>query len=386
MTRINCHSAFRHYEMFHSGGCGGGNYGSIFNTTYNINCGGHGGFWSGVGYGLGNMLGGMFGGMFNGGGMFGMGGNMGNMFGGFGFPSFGGGFGNFGNWGNIWGGGNQKSSGNCNCNCGNKGSEKTDDAAKSEARSAKKSSSAKDGANATKGTTETKAPDAKTAEVVKNATPANATSSTEETASVKNDEVAGSTDAAKAAENKAASTEDATQKEPSVKIDGKDIALKDLKPDDILKLTKDQIANLNQEQANQLLDKLEINEDMPISAEMLTNKAALRLLALAGRRVKLAENKGERLKDSYIWGTISDVSEDDSKPVSYTVDCNNEKSTHKNTYQFTQTALNEKSFKVTVKQFADGSGYKNPNKKEVTYSAEGNNKYLTRNGEPFVTK
>ncbi len=36
MTRINCHSAFKHYEMFHSGCHGGGNYGSIFNTTYNI--------------------------------------------------------------------------------------------------------------------------------------------------------------------------------------------------------------------------------------------------------------------------------------------------------------------------------------------------------------
>lgn len=44
MTRINCHSAFKHYEMFHSGCHGGGNYGSIFNTTYNIDCGGHGGF------------------------------------------------------------------------------------------------------------------------------------------------------------------------------------------------------------------------------------------------------------------------------------------------------------------------------------------------------
>ena len=28
MTRINCHSAFKHYEMFHSGCHGGGNYGS----------------------------------------------------------------------------------------------------------------------------------------------------------------------------------------------------------------------------------------------------------------------------------------------------------------------------------------------------------------------
>lgn len=83
MTRINCHSAFKHYEMFHSGCHGGGNYGSIFNTTYNIDCGGHGGFWGGFGAGLGNAFGNLFGGWF-GGGM-----NMGF-----------GGFGNFG--GLVW--------------------------------------------------------------------------------------------------------------------------------------------------------------------------------------------------------------------------------------------------------------------------------------------
>ncbi len=98
MSRINCHSAFQHYEMFHSRHCGG-NYGSVFNTTYNINCGGHnGGFWGGFGLGLGNAFGNIFGGMF-GGGMFGGG----NMFGGFGFPMFGGGmFGGIPSWNNSW--------------------------------------------------------------------------------------------------------------------------------------------------------------------------------------------------------------------------------------------------------------------------------------------
>ena len=94
MTRINCHSAFKHYEMFHSRFGGGNNYGSIFNTTYNIKCGGHGGFWSGVGYGVGNVLGGLFGGLL-GGGMnyngYGIGLPMMN----YGLPS----------WGNFWGGG-----------------------------------------------------------------------------------------------------------------------------------------------------------------------------------------------------------------------------------------------------------------------------------------
>ncbi len=74
MVRINCHSAFKHYEMFHLNHCGGSNYGSIFNTTYNISCGNngsHGGFWSGFGAGLGNAFGGLFTNMLGGGMNFG---------------------------------------------------------------------------------------------------------------------------------------------------------------------------------------------------------------------------------------------------------------------------------------------------------------------------
>lgn len=109
MVRINCHSAFKHYEMFHNSCSGGSNYGSVFNTTYNINCGGHGGgFWGGFGAGLGNAFGSIFGGMF-GGGMSNFGfGNFG--MGGFGMGGFGMGgltmpwFNSMGNFG--WGGGN----------------------------------------------------------------------------------------------------------------------------------------------------------------------------------------------------------------------------------------------------------------------------------------
>ncbi len=93
MSRINCHSAFKHYEMFHSGHCGGG-YNNVSNTVFNINCGGHGGFWNGFGLGLGNAFGSLFSG-FLGGGM------------GFGIPMFGSGFsigrpmfgGGWGDWG-----------------------------------------------------------------------------------------------------------------------------------------------------------------------------------------------------------------------------------------------------------------------------------------------
>ena len=114
MTWINCHSSYKHYEMFHNSCSGESNYGSVFNTTYNINCGGHGGgFWGGFGAGLGNAFGSIFGGMI-GGGMsnFGFGNfSLGNFgMGGFGMGGFGMGgltmpwFNSMGNFG--WGGGN----------------------------------------------------------------------------------------------------------------------------------------------------------------------------------------------------------------------------------------------------------------------------------------
>lgn len=87
MSRINCHSAFKHYEMFHSRGGDVINIGSNNTTIFNMGAGfgnfGGGSFWSGLGYGIGNGLGSIFGGLF-GGGM----GNMGG-FGNFGFGGFG---------------------------------------------------------------------------------------------------------------------------------------------------------------------------------------------------------------------------------------------------------------------------------------------------------
>ena len=101
IPRIHCHSAFKHYEMFHSHSSSYGS--SIFNTTYNFNggsiCGGgfFGGLLGGLGMGLGaglmNFLGG---GLFGGMGMFGGGMGM-----------FGSGMGMFGNgfpMMNWWGG------------------------------------------------------------------------------------------------------------------------------------------------------------------------------------------------------------------------------------------------------------------------------------------
>ena len=126
MSRINCHSAFKHYEMFHSRGGDVINIGS--NNTTIFNCGGShfgGGFWGGFGLGLGNA----FGSLFSGFGGFGMGG--------FGFPSFGGGFGNFGGgWSSPWGGAgsstrvSRSTDNTCHCNenakAGNASNEKLD--------------------------------------------------------------------------------------------------------------------------------------------------------------------------------------------------------------------------------------------------------------------
>lgn len=87
VPRIHCHSAFKHYEMFHCNNTSG--YGnSIFNTTYNFNggsmCGG--GFWGGLFGGLGMGLGAGLMNFLGGGlGMFGGGFGMTNMFGG-GYP------------------------------------------------------------------------------------------------------------------------------------------------------------------------------------------------------------------------------------------------------------------------------------------------------------
>ena len=106
MSRINCHSAFKHYEMFHNMGGDVINIGSNNTTIFNMGTGfGGGSFWSGFGYGLGNGLGSIFGGLF--------GGNMGG-FGNFGFGMSPFGMGGFGfgmspfGLGNIFGGGSNR--------------------------------------------------------------------------------------------------------------------------------------------------------------------------------------------------------------------------------------------------------------------------------------
>ena len=121
MVRLNCHSAFKHYEMFHHSYGDVINIGSNNTTIFNMGTGfGGGSFWSCLGYGLGNGIGSIFGGLF-GGGM----NNFGN-YGGFGMSPFGmGGFSPFGNMGTWWnsmstGGGarsGKSADSDCTCHC-----------------------------------------------------------------------------------------------------------------------------------------------------------------------------------------------------------------------------------------------------------------------------
>ena len=123
MVRLNCHSAFKHYEMFHHSYGDVINIGSNNTTIFNMGTGfGGGSFWSCLGYGLGNGIGSIFGGLF-GGGM----NNFGN-YGGFGMSPFGmGGFSPFGNMGTWWnsmstGGGarsGKSADSDCTCHCKN---------------------------------------------------------------------------------------------------------------------------------------------------------------------------------------------------------------------------------------------------------------------------
>lgn len=102
MSRINCHSAFKHYEMFHNMGGDVINIGSNNTTVFKMGAGfGGGSFWSGLGYGLGIGLGSIFDGNMGGFGNFGFGMSP------FGMGGFGFGMSPFG-LGNIFGGGSNR--------------------------------------------------------------------------------------------------------------------------------------------------------------------------------------------------------------------------------------------------------------------------------------
>lgn len=437
MTRgIHCHSGFRHYEMFHSGGCGygGSNYGSIFNTTYNISCGGHSGFWSGVGYGLGNFLGGMFGNMFGGmgnmfgGGMFGMGnmfGGLGNMFGGFGMP-----------FANFWGGGGgsytPSTSTTCTCGCKNKKTEKDTETTKAECTDpdrqklvdfGKKVNAAQENKDLTAKELKALYDEIKAAQTAskdeahhKETDPDDYqnwldnlkllskakgwgdpespdfgkvpdTDSRIETVDdeeiTDNDDIhdnEGITDSDDVTDN-----DDGSDSNNTIKIDGTNVPVG--ARDDILKLTKAQISKLTDAQAKDLLKKLGIEEESQVKANDLINRTVLRLLDKVKINVKLGQNLHQSATDHFIIGQISLIDDDDdSKPIKYTVDGTKYSgNTQKNVYTFTQTAANAKSFDVKFERSENGARLAKSDVQTVTYEAKENEEYLTRDGYKYTT-
>ena len=337
MARINCHSAFKHYEMFHSRGGDVINIGS--NNTTIFNCGGShlgGGFWGGFGLGLGNAFGSLFSG-------FGMGG--------FGFPSFGGGWGNYGNiWNNPWGSGN---------------SSHVSDTSKSSTRA----TSDNDNAPAKKNIDNAKFADLtgqlKDLQQKENVTPEEVQAVIDKVQDARNKEdgIEGVNDKktydnllatlkdmkAKAEKAKAApveqpatraltqtegaggapKTEAPADNEPTVTINGKPVKLSDLTADQIKGLTEDQINGLTPEQAKALLDKLGLLNDGKNGVKATTNLAALRLVAKSGLPLSCGHNialDNVKNSDPYINGKISDVKYDDTtKTITFIIDDDNAK-------------------------------------------------------------
>ena len=409
MTRINCHSSFKHYEMFHSGCGGGNNYGSIFNTTYNIDCNGHGGFWGGFGYGLGNAFGGLFSGLFGGGmGFGGFGGSGG--FGIGGFPSFGGfNFGNFGtpSLGRIFGDRSKVSD--------NEDSEKTESKEKKDVE-CKDPDRQKLAAHVESVKTLFADDEKLTPENLKelyNKIKADRKLSENEPHHKKtdlkeydsllgalNDKAKakgwgdiGSDDYGKDIKTPVVETpENKDKKDPSDTkgaITGSEEKLTTpggidkLTAEQIRSLKQDEISKLSPEDAKKLLEKLGITEGEVIKDA--NNITVLLLLEKAGIDVKVAQNTDtESVTDQWIQGKISDVKVDKDGKISYTVDCA-QNGSQKNKYNFVQQEKDSNKYIVTVKEFGEGAKYAKPDTKSVEYTYDASKGHLTRNGYKFTT-
>ena len=373
---IKCHSSFAHYHMFHnSHSHGGNNYGSIFNITNNCN-GGHMNFWGGLGAGLGYGLGGMFSGLFGGfmggmGNMFSGFGNMfggfGNMFGGFGMPMFGGfGMGDMfgmGGWGNglagLFGGGRadrdddgdseyssrrSRRSGSCDCGCKDKKTETVTDKDNGKinelvdkgdklinaAKSADKSNDInallkeidekykKDNGYKFEDDINTLDNEKQLTLLIKRLKAAQMTKPTSPVES----QGAGEDDGA------GAGVADGT--EPKVKINGAEVALKNLTREQIGSLTKEQIDGLNADQAKDLLGKLGLlcNDDSERDGvQATTSLNAIRLAEKANLSVALAHNialDDIEGADPYINGKVSNINyNDQTKMITYNLEAEN---------------------------------------------------------------
>ena len=406
MARINCHSAFKHYEMFHSRGGDVINIGS--NNTTIFNCGGShlGGFWGGFGLGLGNAFGSLFSGMFSGG--YGMGGFSC-------LPSFGGGWGNFGGgWASPWGAGNNSrvsdtssrtSSTECHCKKDDTPEKKNIDNAKfadltgqlkdlqqkenvtpeeiqaviDKVQEARNKEDGIEGVNdkktydnllATLKDMKAKAEKAKAAPVEQ---PATRTSGQTEG-------VDGADGAGGAGDIKKTLT--SGDNEPTVTINGKPVKLSDLTADQIKGLTEDQINGLTPEQAKALLDKLGLLNDGKNGVKATTNLAALRLVAKSGLPLSCGHNialDNVKNSDPYINGKISDVKYDDTtKTITFIIDDDNAKykmscKADDSTYQIAELVENKTNKYKSVKI---GTEYE--------IKEDDNDDYAVRNGEAAI--
>ena len=410
MTRINCHSSFKHYEMFHSGCGGGNNYGSIFNTTYNIDCNGHGGgFWGGFGYGLGNAFGGLFSGLFGGGGMgfggFGMGG--------FGLPMFNNfGFGGFGipSWGGGWFGG------------GSRVGDDDDGSVKRKKESDNDGDKVED-----KKDIECNDPDRqKIAEYGEDVTALLGDKDNLTPAKLKElyNKIKADKDLSKNEPHHTTTDQkeyqhllDDLQRAADAKgwgdIDSDDFGKEnvdtnhntdpvnnnggadnngnvndsnnnnDLTADQIRGLTQEDISKLTPEQAAEYLKKLGIEDGGVIKDA--NNISVLLLLEKAGIDVKIAQNTHESVTDQWIQGKISGVQQDKDGKISYSVDCTAHGS-QKNKYKFEQKEKDSPKYKVTVTEFGQGAKYAKNDVTSVEYEYDSASGHLKRYGYKFTTE
>ena len=404
MTRINCHSSFKHYEMFHSGCGGGNNYGSIFNTTYNIDCNGHGGgFWGGFGYGLGNAFGGLFSGLFGGGMNMGFGGFG---MGGFGFPMFNNfGFGGFGipSWGGGWfGGGSRvgddddgsvkrkkasdddgdrdKVEGNKDLECKDPDRQKIVDYGKKVNELRKKEDLQPAELKALYDQIKTSQEESRTEGHHDNTDPddyQNWLNGLKDEAIKRGWGDIESEDFGKGIDPEDKNDEVETPENRTGNNPG------DLTLEQIKSLTNPYIAGLTPEQAAEYLKKLGIEDGAVIKDA--NNISVLLLLEKAGIDVKIAQNTHESVTDQWIQGKISGVQQDKDGKISYSVDCTAHGS-QKNKYKFEQKENDSPKYKVTVTEFGEGAKYANNDVTSVEYEYDSASGYLKRYGYKFTTE
>lgn len=410
MTRINCHSSFKHYEMFHSGCGGGNNYGSIFNTTYNIDCNGHGGFWGGFGFGLGNAFGGLFSNCFGGGmnfGGFGMGGffpSFGNFgMGGFGFPS----------WGSGWFGGGSRVGDDDSSVRRKKASDNDGDRDKVEDKKETECNDPDrqkivdfgDKVNDAIVNKDLKPEDLKTLyDQIKKAQEESKTEGHHDKTDpddyqnwldvLKNEaarrgwgDIESDTfgkDLIDPNNNTDTDPVDVTNSEDTGNTDNNNSDINGLTPDQIRSLTKPDISKLTPEQATELLKELGIEDGGVIKDA--NNISVLLLLEKAGIDVKIAQNTDKTsVIDQWIQGKISGVQQDKDGKISYSVDCTKHGS-QKNKYNFTQNEKGSNKYTVTVKEFGQGAKYAKAGVTSVEYTYDASKGHLTRNGYKFTTE